>query len=154
MAAPIFRGASQVSVDSKGRLAMPSKYRQTLQDYCSRQLVITGDRDGCLLVYPQPQWVEIEGQLLKLPNSVKQVRFLQRITLGYATECEMDSNGRFLLPPMLREFARVGKQATLIGQGHKFELWDYEVWDRRRKAWLKEESDTRDVHEALEKIHL
>ncbi len=149
-----FRGVNQVSVDAKGRMAMPSKYRQVLHEYCKGELIVTGDRDNCLLIYPSPQWPAIEDQLLKMPNSSKQVRFLQRIVLGYATECVMDSHGRFLLPPMLREFAHINKRAALIGQGRKFELWDYQSWTKQRDVWMKEDSDTKDVHEALEKIRL
>ena len=151
---PTFRGVNQVSVDAKGRMAMPSRYRQLLHGHCDGQLVITADCDGCLLVYPLPQWPEIESQLMKLPNFSKQVRFLQRIVLGYATECAMDAHGRFLLPPPLREFAHIGKQAALIGQGAKFELWDYQSWSKQRDIWMKEESDTKDVHEVLEKVRL
>ena len=151
---PIFKGVNQVSVDAKGRLAMPSKYRQLLHKYCRGQMIITADKDRCLLVYPAPEWSKIEEQLLGLPNASRQARFMQRIVLGYATECAMDSHGRFLLPPTLREFARITKQAALIGQGHKFELWDYQVWTKRRDIWIKEESDTEDVHEVLEAIRL
>ena len=154
MPVPTFRGVNQISVDAKGRMAMPSRHRQLLQDYCDGQLVITADCDGCLLVYPLPQWSEIESQLMKLPNFSKQVRFMQRIVLGYATECAMDSHGRFLLPPPLREFSHINKQAILIGQGQKFELWDYQSWNKQRDIWMKEESDTKDVHEVLEKVRL
>ncbi len=154
MAVPIFKSVHPLSVDAKGRLAMPSRYREVLHEHCRGQLVITGDRDGCLLIYPAPQWPQIERQLLKLPNFNKQARFMQRIVLGYATECVMDSHGRFLLPPALREFAQVGKQAALIGQGHKFELWDHQQWIKQRDTWMKEESDTKDVHEVLEEVRL
>jgi len=149
-----FKGINQVSVDDKGRMAMPSKYREQLQRQCEGQLIVTADRDGCLLVYPLPYWRDIEEQLMKLPNANSQTRFLQRITLGYATDCAMDSHGRFLLPPPLREFAHIKKQSALIGQGKKFELWDYQDWNRRRDVWMKNESDTRDVHEVLEKVRL
>ncbi len=154
MAVPTFKGVNQVSVDAKGRMAMPSKYRQILHDHCQGQLIITADRDGCLLVYPLPQWPAIEDQLVKLPNTSKPARFMQRIVLGYATDCVMDSHGRFLLPPMLREFARISRQAALIGQGRKFELWDYQSWSRQRDAWMKKESDTTEVHEVLEAVRL
>ena len=154
MDTPIFTGANQVSVDAKGRMAMPSKYRQVLQEYCQSQFVVTADRDECLLIYPKPEWLKIESQVMQMPNSNKQVRFLQRILLGYATECVMDSHGRFLLSQMLREFAHINKQAVLLGQGRKFELWDSVSWNRQQSNWIKQDSDTKDVHEALEKILL
>ncbi len=150
---PIFKGVSQVTIDIKGRMAMPSKYRQLLQNYCKGKLVITADRDECLLIYPQLVWLDnVEPELIRLPGFNKQARFVQRITLGHATECEMNSQGRILLPLPLREFAHLSKQAMLMGQGSKFELWDYERWNRQRDLWLKEESDTKDVHEVLENI--
>ena len=154
MSAPMFKGVSKISVDAKGRMAMPSRYRQGLHDHCQGELVVTADRDGCLLIYPPPQWAEIEEQLLKLPNFSKQARFLQRIVLGYATDCAMDAHGRLLLPLELREFSHIDRQAVLIGQGRRFELWDYQGWNRQRDIWMKEESDTKDVHEVLEKVCL
>ncbi len=155
MGVPTFTGVNQVSVDVKGRMAMPSRYRQLLHEYCGGQLIVTGDPSGdCLLIYPPPQWSELEKQLIDLPNTSKQARFTQRIVLGHATECVMDAHGRFLLPPMLREFAHVSKQAALIGQGKRFELWNYQNWIKQRDNWMKEESDTKDVHEVLEAIRL
>ena len=154
MEIPTLKGVNQVSVDDKGRLAMPSRYRGLLQEHCQGQLIVTGDRDGCLLIYPLPCWSSIEEQLMNLPNFNRQARFVQRIVLGHATECAMDSNGRFLLPQTLREFAQISKQAVLIGQGHKFELWDYQCWKERRDTWMQDESDTKDVHEVLEAVRL
>ena len=150
---PVFRGVSQVAIDVKGRVAMPSKYRRLLGEFCNGELVITADRDECLLIYPRPVWLEkVEPELMRLPGFNKQARFVQRITLGHATECEMNSQGRILLPLPLREFAHLTRRAVLMGQGCKFELWDCERWNRQRDLWLKEESDTSDVHEVLENI--
>ena len=92
--------------------------------------------------------------MVQLPGFNKQARFIQRITLGYATECEMNSQGRILLPTPLREFSHLNKQAVLMGQGSKFELWDSERWNRQRDLWLKEESDTKEVHGVLENIRV
>lgn len=152
--APTFKGASQVTIDAKGRLAMPSKYRRTIMNYCSGELVLTADRDECLLIYPEPDWRKIESALISLPSFDKHARFVQRLMLGYAAECEMNSQGRVLLPPPLREFAHINRQTVLIGQGSKFELWDYEHWNRHRNLWLQEGSDTGDVHKVLENIRL
>ncbi len=117
---------------------MPAKYRERLQDLCGGQLVITVDRDHCLLMYPLPEWEEIERKLVKLPSFNKQARRLQRLLIGHATECELDSAGRILLSPLLRDFAGIGKQVMLIGQGNKFELWDEATWNTRRDSWLSE----------------
>ncbi len=150
-----FKGTSQVTIDTKGRVMMPSKYRDFLYKEFHGKFVVTADRDECLLIYPKSFWdMKVEPQLLKLPDLNKQARFIKRLFLGHATECEMNSQGRILLTPPLREFAHLKKNANLIGQGAKFELWDSDHWNKQRNAWLKEESDTKDVHEILEKIDL
>jgi MraZ protein len=85
-----------------------------------------------------PDWEEIERKLVKLPSFNKQARRLQRLFIGHATECELDSAGRILLPPPLREFAGLEKDAVLIGQGNKFEIWSDVAWNARRAEWLAE----------------
>lgn len=137
----MFRGVAELSLDAKGRIAMPAKFRDRLQDQCDGKLVITVDRDGCLLVYPLPEWEEIERKLVKLPTLNKQARRLQRLLIGHATECELDGSGRILIPPPLREFASLDKHTVLIGQGNKFELWDAQTWNERRAVWLSEDED-------------
>lgn len=120
---------------------MPSRYRAGVQEACDGQLVVTVDRDHCLLLYPLPEWEVIERKLVKLPSLNKQARRLQRLLIGHATEVEMDSHGRILLPPPLREFAALDKRIVLIGQGNKFELWNEPEWNDRRDAWLEEGGD-------------
>ena len=137
----MFRGVNSLNLDAKGRFAIPTKYRGRLKDCCASQLVITVDpNDHCLLIYPVPEWQEIERKLMKLPTFNKAARRLQRLLVGHATEVDMDGQGRVLLPPPLREFAQMNKHAVLIGQGNKFELWDEERWSAQRENWL-EESD-------------
>ena len=132
----MFRGVNSLTLDSKGRLAIPTRYRDTLTRVCNGQLVLTVDRDHCLLLYPLPEWEEIEHKLVKLPSFNAQVRRLQRLLIGHATECELDGSGRILLPPLLREFAGLQKAVVLIGQGNKFEVWDEGAWNARRAEWL------------------
>jgi MraZ protein len=98
--------------------------------------VITVDRDQCLLLYPLPEWEEIERKLVKLPSFNPQARRLQRLLIGHATEVELDGSGRILLPPPLREFAGLDKGVVMIGQGNKFEIWDETRWGARRSEWL------------------
>jgi len=136
----LFRGVNNINLDAKGRLAIPTRYREELMGSCASQLVVTVDRDKCLLVYPLPEWEEIERKLVRLPSLNKQAKRLQRLLIGHATECEMDGQGRVLLSAPLRDFAGLNKKAVLIGQGNKFELWDEEVWNARRDEWLNEES--------------
>ncbi|UCE90604.1 MAG: division/cell wall cluster transcriptional repressor MraZ [Pseudomonadota bacterium] len=134
----MFRGVSTLNLDAKGRMAMPAKYRDRLVDLCDGQLVVTVDRDHCLLLYPLPEWEDIERKLVRLPSLNAQARRLQRLLIGHATECELDGNGRILLPTPLREFAGLEKRVVLIGQGNKFELWDEDSWSARRDEWLAE----------------
>jgi MraZ protein len=103
--------------------------------------VATVDRDQCLLIYPLPDWEEIERRLDRMPGLKPQVRQLQRLMLGYATELEMDGHGRILLSRELRDFAGLEKQAMLVGQGKKFELWDEERWNSRLDEWLSAGGD-------------
>ena len=132
----MFRGVSTLNLDAKGRLAIPTKYREQLVTHCNGQMVVTVDRDHCLLLYPLPDWEEIERKLVKLPSFNAQARRLQRLLIGHATECELDGSGRILLPPPLREFASLDKAVVLIGQGHRFEVWDEATWQTRRAEWL------------------
>ena len=132
----MFRGATKITLDAKGRLAIPSRYRERLLSRAEGRLVATVDRDQCLLIYPLPDWEEIERRLDRMPGLKQQVRQLQRLMLGYATELEMDGQGRVLLSRELREFAGLEKQAMLVGQGKKFELWDEERWNARLDEWL------------------
>jgi MraZ protein len=102
-------------------------------------LVVTIDyQEPCLLIYPTPEWQEIERKLMKLPSFNKDTRRVQRLLVGHATDVEMDGQGRLLLTQPLREFAGLDKHSVLIGQVNKFELWDEERWNGRRDNWLED----------------
>jgi MraZ protein len=136
-------------------MAIPTRYRERLHERCDGQIVVTVDRDHCLLIYPLPEWEEIERKLVRLPSLNKQARRLQRLLIGHATECQLDGSGRVLLPPPLREFANLERNAVLIGQGNKFELWDEKLWNERREAWLAEdEGDELDLPAEFESLSL
>jgi len=151
----LYRGVNSLTLDAKGRMAMPTRYREQLLTHSAGQMVVTVDRDHCLLLYPLPEWEIIERKLVKLPTLNKQARRLQRLLIGHATECELDSNGRILVPPPLREFASLDRRAVLIGQGNKFELWDEVTWNERRDAWLNEvDGDDLELPTELETLSL
>ncbi|CAL1240200.1 division/cell wall cluster transcriptional repressor MraZ [Candidatus Methylocalor cossyra] len=135
----MFRGVSAINLDEKGRLAVPTRYRAELSECCDGQLVVTIGLDKCLLLYPLPEFEEIERKLVKLPALNKKAKRLQRLLIGHATECELDGQGRFLIPDPLRRFALLEKRVALIGQGNKFEIWNEELWDRSRDTWIEEE---------------
>lgn len=125
----MFRGVTQLSLDAKGRLAVPAKYRSELASFCAGCLIITVDPSKCLLIYPQPAWEPIEKEINKLPSFDPMTRKLQRLLVGNASDVEMDTAGRILIPPPLREFADLSKDVVLVGQGAKFELWDETQWN-------------------------
>lgn len=149
----MFRGVTKVTLDAKGRLAIPTRYREKLISRCDGQMVVTVDRDYCLLIYPYPDWEEIERKLIRLPSLNKQARRLQRLMVGYATELELDGNGRILISKELREFAGIERHAILIGQGKKFELWDDQAWSQKRDSWLNMD-DENDLSGELDTISL
>jgi len=142
-----------VTLDAKGRLAIPTRHRERIQTRCDGQLVVTVDKDCCLLIYPFPDWEEIERKLIRLPNVHGKARDLQRLMVGYATEVELDGHGRILLSRELREFANLERQAMLIGQVNKFELWDEDSWNQKRDAWLVDDDDT-DLPVEMESLSL
>ncbi len=126
----MFRGVAQLSLDSKGRLAVPSRFRDALVERCAGQLVITADSDRCLLLYPLPVWEPIEQKLMSLSSFNPQIRELQRRVVGYAEDAVMDATGRILVSPALRQFAELGRSVVLVGQGNKFELWNKDHWEQ------------------------
>ncbi|MBC7781203.1 MAG: division/cell wall cluster transcriptional repressor MraZ [Proteobacteria bacterium] len=129
----MFRGVAQLSMDGKGRLAIPTKYREALLAHGDGKLVITADPSKCLLLYPLPDWEPIYRQLMALPSFDPNVRGVQRLIGGYADDVEMDAQGRILVSPSLREFASLSRAVTLVGQGAKFELWDALRWGEQRE---------------------
>ena len=126
----MFRGANAISLDAKGRLAMPSRYRDELVSHCAGQLIVTIDAiDPCLCVYPLSEWELIEAKLRELASFREENRRLQRLLIGNAVDLELDASGRFLVPPRLREYAKLDKRAMLVGQLNKFQLWDEDAWN-------------------------
>jgi MraZ protein len=137
----MFRGINAINIDGKGRIAVPTRYRDALLSDNDGALVVTIDtEETCLLLYPLNAWQEIEKNLQRLPSFNAQARRIQRLLIGHATDIELDNHGRVLLPPLLREYAKLDKHAVLIGQGNKFEIWDDDAWQTRRSEWLAEEA--------------
>lgn len=141
----MFRGVNELNLDAKGRMAMPSRYRELIQEEAQSQMVMTIDtEERCLLMYPKPEWEVIEKQVEALPSFNKAARRVQRLLIGHATDITLDGHGRFLIPPPLRDYAGLDKKVVLIGQGKKFELWDEAHWSQSRENWLKEEASSED----------
>lgn len=152
----MFRGASGISIDTKGRLAIPARYREVLLDRCQGQLVATIDLfHSCLLLYPLPEWEAVEAKLILLSDLDPTERTVKNILLGHARELEMDNAGRLLLPPELRLHAALDKKAMLVGQLNKFQIWDEDGWQRHTTATLDQwRSGTLPVSERLQSLSL
>jgi MraZ protein len=132
----MFRGVTQLSLDNKGRLVIPTKYRESLIAFCGGHLVLTADPAKCLLVYPRPAWEPIEQKLNSLSSFNPKTRSLQRLLVGNASDVEMDGAGRILVSPPLRQFAGLTKNLVLVGQGAKLELWEEEKWNQQIEDYL------------------
>jgi len=117
----IFQGASALSLDAKGRLAVPVRHRDALQALCGGQLTLTKHPEGCLMVFPRPAWETFRDKVAALPMSAAGWK---RIFLGNAMDVEVDSAARVLVSPELRAAAGLTKDVMLLGMGSHFELWD------------------------------
>jgi MraZ protein len=136
-------------MDAKGRLTIPTRYREQIMQSCSGEIVVTIDtEEKCLLIYPQPAWEDIQRKVESLPSFNVAARRVQRLLIGHATDIPMDGSGRILITPPLREYARLEKKTVLLGQGNKLELWDEQIWAERRDAWLEAQPE-QDVPDEL-----
>ncbi|CAG0959047.1 Transcriptional regulator MraZ [Burkholderiales bacterium] len=124
----MFRGVTQLTLDSKGRLAVPAKHREPLLAQAAGRVVVTADPSRCLLLYPLPAWEPIQQKLMAMSSFNERIRSLQRLLVGHADDVEFDAAGRILVPPALRVFAGIDRQVVLVGQGNRFELWDDAQW--------------------------
>jgi len=126
--------------------------REPLLEHCAGKIVATIDtRSSCLVIYPLPEWERIERDLQALPALKPEIKRFQRLILGYATDFELDANGRILLPQSLREYARLDKKLVLVGLGNKMELWSEDLWLGEREQALLE-SATAEVPEELKDL--
>lgn len=152
----MFRGINAITIDTKGRLAIPTRYRSALGADERTSLVVTIDtEETCLLLYPLATWQIIEENLQKLPSFNAAARRIQRLLIGHATDVELDGNGRVLLPNVLRDYAQLEKEVVMIGQGNKFEVWNKALWEARRENWLAEEAaETTNLPEEMKTFSL
>ena len=150
----MFRGIQNINMDTKGRMAMPTKYRDALNSTDAGQLIATIDvQSRCLLIYPLSAWENVEQSLQKLPSLNPATRRLKRLMLGHACELELDGNGRVLLPAVLRDYAGLEKKLVLAGQGEKFELWSEDNWAAEtEQAIMDANSGELDIPEDLQDL--
>ena len=152
----MFRGCNTLSVDNKGRLAVPSRYRDRLVGLADGNLILTlNPLDRSLWLYPLTEWELIEAKLATLSDFNRQGRRAKQMMRGYATDCQMDGQGRILIPQELRNYAGLGKQVVILGQGNKFEIWDEHSWNKLREEWLEDVgTDSGEPSEALKSLSL
>ena len=136
-----FIGEYNHTVDAKGRVIVPSKFREILGD----EFIVTKGLDHCLCAYESTEWEKFEQKLANLPTNSRDNRQLTRFFLSGAASCEVDKQGRILLPSVLRTFAQIEKDAVLVGNGNRVEIWSRDRW-----AEANNYDDIEDIAEGLE----
>ncbi len=127
----MFRGSSLHTIDAKGRLIIPSRFRDVIRANGGERVMIS-QMDGCLVVYPFEEWRRIETRILQLAQKSKQMRRFRRVFIGGAFECACDKQERILIPPLLRESAGLEKDVALVGVLDHFEIWSREAWEEEK----------------------
>lgn len=122
----MFIGEYQHTLDSKNRVIMPAKFREKLGD----RFVMTKGLDNCLFIYSESEWSIVEEKLKSLPMTSKDARAFVRFFFAGATECEVDKQGRMVIPNNLKEFARIDKELVIIGVSTRIEIWSREEWNK------------------------
>ena len=131
----MFRGASQISLDTKFRLAVPTRHRDALLED-STGLMLAAHPHGCLMLYPKQAWLPIEAKLNSLSSFDEVAGKLQRLIVGQAEPLEIDNAGRLQLPPVLRAYAKLEKEMMFVGQGSHFELWNLVEWNAQIESLM------------------
>ncbi|MBR3396531.1 MAG: division/cell wall cluster transcriptional repressor MraZ [Lachnospiraceae bacterium] len=121
----MFRGEYNHTIDDKGRLIIPSRFRYELGE----SFVLTRGLDGCICIYPQNEWDLLEAKLRELPLTNRNSRLVTRFLVGGAVSCELDKQGRILIPAPLREHAGLSKDVVLVGTLERIEIWDKARWN-------------------------
>lgn len=128
------QGATALSLDAKGRIAIPTRYRERLTSAVENSLVLTAHPHRCLLLYTDLDWQPIRDRILEASSLEMQAALLKRLLVGFAREESLDTAGRLLIPPELRKFAELEKQVWLVGQGKHFEIWSDAGWQKQQEA--------------------
>lgn len=143
----MFTGSFFHTMDSKGRVSIPVRYRELLQERQDRQIILT-NWDGYILAFPQSEWVKVEAKLGELALFRKDYRAFQRFLISGVEECPLDRQGRILIPQNLREYAKLGREVAIVGVVRNFEIWDRERYEAHRRQ-LEDSIDESVLHEVL-----
>ncbi len=138
-----FYGEQPITLDGKGRLALPSRFRGVIAEVCDNQLVLTYNpyESHCLFLYPRFKWEEVRDQVMALSTAHPDNRWMQRLLVGSATPVEPDKQGRFLLPQQLREAAELDKRVVVMGMGERFEIWNEQVYNERKREQMARQAE-------------
>ncbi len=132
----MFQGATQINLDAKGRMAVPTRVRDPLTQGNTVGLVLTAHPDGCLLLFPAPAWEPIRAKVMAFPSLDRQAGLWKRLLVGFAEDVSLDGAGRLLLSPELRAFAKIARRVMFVGQGSHYEIWDLEGWNQQLERLL------------------
>ena len=148
----MYFGETAINLDAKGRLAMPMRYREAIQEQCNGRLVLTYSAfdSGALYLYPEQEWERVRDEVTGLSTFNPGHRSLQRKLVGSASAVEPDGNGRIQLPQTLRQVAGLEKRVVLLGMGNRFEIWNETILNQKRR----EEESSLDEAASEEMIHL
>ena len=125
-----FHGAAVITLDAKGRVAIPTRHRSALLQ-SDKSVVLTAHPDGCVLMYPFADWEPVRAKVAGFPSFDPKASWWKRLLLGFEEHMEPDNSGRILLSPALRQHAKLQREAMMVGQGHYFEIWDSGVWSAK-----------------------
>jgi MraZ protein len=148
----VFQGETAITVDDKGRLAVPTAYRDQVARECGNRLVLTYNpfETGCLWLYEAKAWERVRDEVMAMPNTKKTVRALQQKLVGSAAFLELDANGRVTVPPSHRTSVGIEKKAVLLGMGDKFELWS----EQAHRAQIQQTLSDEDLSDELLDLRL
>lgn len=147
----MFRGRFEHTIDAKGRTSLPSRYRDALSAIGERRVVLTSGLDPCLVAYAMPEWLAFEERIGRLSTFDRAVQKLRRVYVSGAVECDVDDSGRILVPPTLREHAKLDKDVVWAGSGRFAELWDRAAW---REVFETTEDERREMSARLAELGL
>jgi MraZ protein len=133
----MFRGSSFHTIDPKGRIIVPARFRDVIKASGTDSIMITR-MDSCLFAYAHDRWAELEQKILHLPEKSEEMRRFQRFFIGGAQDCKCDGQGRVLIPPFLKQYSRLDKDIVLVGVLDRFEIWSRENWDRENGLQQKD----------------
>lgn len=146
----MFRGRYEHTIDPKGRLSIPSKFREILVANDDGRLILT-NFDQCLWAYPVREWKAVEDKVAALPQFKPEVKALQRFFISAASECPVDPNGRIIIPTTLRKYADLNQDVVIVGMTNRFEIWAKEKW---QKVFEQAERDLSSIGEKLADLGL